>query len=299
MCGERGRWPALTFVCDEQIRLPPPQTMNVVLGPFVADVCGLDGALDLIPYTIPGFAVSSPADVLVEITVRLRRQEEWARGWWKGPRVDLQTGLIELRKTDWSTLFDLRRRRVQAVLDEPRNTYFESLLRTVLQIFALHDRSGLVLHASAVEVDDGAVLFVGRSGAGKSTAATIASRAGATFLADDMIFVQIGNDVSPRVHCLPFRQKNEGILRPYAVPVAAVYAITQAARDVVRPLDATESLRKTMIATTLSVRHPHFAKASFELAGQLARSVPVRLLEFRDTPAFWNVVLDDLESLTV
>jgi len=271
--------------------------MNVVLGTCVAEVRALDGALDFVPYTVPGFVVSTPADVLVETTVRARPREEWAKPWWKDPRVDLQAGIVELRKTDWSTVFDLKRRRVRAVLDKQRTTYLESLLRRVLQVFTLHDRSGLVLHASAVEVDGRAVLFVGRSGAGKSTVAALAARAGATFLADDMIFVEIDDNGAPRAHCLPFLQRNDGLLRPHAVPVAAVYAITQAARDVVRPLDATESLRKTMIATTLSVRHPHFAKASFDLAQRLARLVPARSLEFRDTPALWDVVRDDVVSL--
>ncbi len=51
--------------------------------------------------------------------------------------------------------------------------------------------SGLeVLHASAVEVDGGAVAFVGHSGAGKTSLALALCRRGATFLADDVLVLE-------------------------------------------------------------------------------------------------------------
>lgn len=55
-------------------------------------------------------------------------------------------------------------------------------------------RGELVFHASAVEVDDRAVAFVGNSGGGKSTLAAIACRQGARLVSDDVLRVEPAGD---------------------------------------------------------------------------------------------------------
>ncbi|KHQ50149.1 hypothetical protein [Mameliella alba] len=59
------------------------------------------------------------------------------------------------------------------------------LVGTVLGI-ALHLRGTIALHASAVQVGDGAVLFCGVSGAGKSTLAAMLHQRGYPVLSDDV-----------------------------------------------------------------------------------------------------------------
>lgn len=53
----------------------------------------------------------------------------------------------------------------------------------------LHQRGFLVLHANAIYVDDGAVLFAGTSGAGKSTTAAVLHQMGYQVLSDDVVAV--------------------------------------------------------------------------------------------------------------
>ena len=58
-------------------------------------------------------------------------------------------------------------------------------------VFFLVAHAGRIpLHASAVMLDDTAIVFAGRSGSGKSTLALAASQAGLPVLSDDTIFVQ-------------------------------------------------------------------------------------------------------------
>lgn len=56
-----------------------------------------------------------------------------------------------------------------------------------LQAVILALRGETVLHASAVEVDDGAIAFVADSGTGKSTLAALACARGARFITDDVL----------------------------------------------------------------------------------------------------------------
>jgi hypothetical protein len=60
----------------------------------------------------------------------------------------------------------------------------ENCLR-ILSAYAVLDRGGLFLHSACVVIDGEAILFLGRSGAGKSTISRLALSHGATVLSDD------------------------------------------------------------------------------------------------------------------
>lgn len=64
----------------------------------------------------------------------------------------------------------------------------------------MHQREQIVLHASAVRVNDRAVLFCGPSGAGKSTLAAALSRRGYRLITDDFCAVTVTAAGTPVVH---------------------------------------------------------------------------------------------------
>jgi hypothetical protein len=70
------------------------------------------------------------------------------------------------------------------------------LARGALMAFLLGLKGSCVLHASAVEVDRGSVVFVGGSGMGKSTLAGLACRDGARFVSDDLVHISDGPEPS-------------------------------------------------------------------------------------------------------
>jgi len=70
------------------------------------------------------------------------------------------------------------------------------LITGAVAAFVLEMRGMCVLHASAVEHDGRAIAFAGPSGAGKTTAAALASVAGAPLLADDVLHVEFADDGS-------------------------------------------------------------------------------------------------------
>ena len=59
----------------------------------------------------------------------------------------------------------------------------------------LHQRGFLVLHANAIKVGEGAVLFAGISGAGKSTTAAVFHQQGYPVISDDVVAVDAAGNV--------------------------------------------------------------------------------------------------------
>ena len=64
----------------------------------------------------------------------------------------------------------------------------------------MHQREQIVLHASAVRVNDKAILFCGPSGAGKSTLAAALSRRGYRLITDDFCAITVTAAGTPVVH---------------------------------------------------------------------------------------------------
>lgn len=73
------------------------------------------------------------------------------------------------------------------------------LISGTLLSFLLAIRGEAVLHASAVQVGENALAFVGSSGMGKSTMATLVCAAGAQLITDDVLRLDLGAD-RPRCH---------------------------------------------------------------------------------------------------
>jgi hypothetical protein len=87
---------------------------------------------------------------------------------------------------------------------------------------ALSMQGKLVFHASAVEIGDGAIAFMGESGKGKSTLAASFATSGYRFLTDDGLIVEAGNDEprspTPRSGCAGQRGRAD---RPTPPPARA------------------------------------------------------------------------------
>lgn len=79
----------------------------------------------------------------------------------------------------------------------------ELVLVGPIATFVLHQLGYPSLHASAVEVDGVAVVFIGPGGYGKSTMAATFLRRGATLVTDDVLPMKIANDIVYGVPSLP------------------------------------------------------------------------------------------------
>jgi hypothetical protein len=127
---------------------------------------------------------------------------------------------------------------VRGMTLESAREEFDRMLRPIV----LQALGSQALHAGAALTGDGALLFCGRSGAGKSTTAYALGQMGCTQLADDQVVWQL-HDGRPKVQALPFTPR----LRPLSearftggsatcppwptsqglIPIAAIYLLDQ------------------------------------------------------------------------
>ena len=86
--------------------------------------------------------------------------------------------------------------RVEVALDaQADDEIARAYLRTTVVAFLLAQRQAIALHANAVEVNRGAVLIAGDSGAGKSTTSAALLSRGHRHLADDLSVLRAREDV--------------------------------------------------------------------------------------------------------
>jgi hypothetical protein len=175
----------------------------------------------------------------------------------------------------------------QAELRGVRHEYaLDSLLRILLTAVLLPQR-GFLLHAASVVHEGRAYVFAGRSGAGKSTIASL-SPAGSV-LTDEISLLRFSGD-SWRAHGTPFwgEFRAAGINRHF--PVAGIYFLTQASRDFHEPLTPKAILRALLPCVLFFTRAKQANEALLSVLLHLIAQVPCYRLHFRRSADFWRVI---------
>lgn len=162
----------------------------------------------------------------------------------------------------------------------------DSLLRILLTAVLL-PRRGFLLHAASVVRDGRAYIFAGRSGAGKSTVASL-SPAG-TVLTDEISLLRHSYG-GWQAYGTPFwgEFRAAGVNRHF--PIAGIYFLEQARRDRFEPLSAKEILRALLPCVLFFTSEKRANEALLSTLLQLAARVPGYRLHFRRSPDFWRVI---------
>ena len=94
---------------------------------------------------------------------------------------------------------------------------------------------------------------------------------------------------------MPYREKNRlSATRPAAIPLRGLYWLEQAEGDSVERIGVPEQVKRLAMATSICVRDEMFMIPALELAEELVRRVPVRVLRFRKSAEFWHAIDGDL-----
>jgi hypothetical protein len=164
-------------------------------------------------------------------------------------------------------------RRVGSALDFP--------LDELLFQHRLAQTGGLELHACGVALRGKAVLFCGKSGAGKTTTARLwqAERPEATILSDDRVIVRAHRG---RLWAwgTPWHGAG-GLASPTACPVGAVFFLRHGARTTVRRLDMPTAAAHLFARTFPPPWDRRSVKATLATCARLATDAACFLLSFR------------------
>jgi hypothetical protein len=170
---------------------------------------------------------------------------------------------------------------------------FENFLR-VLVAYRLQELGGAVLHCAAVSCPQGARLFLGRSGAGKSTVSRLAEERGLTVLSDDLNALCPDADGAPaaRVEKLPFTGDYGDSRTPFpSVPLAGLYRLEKDTTDALRPLSRAEAVACLLACSPYVNADPHRHDGLLtNLLRLAASSGRAQALRFSLGGSFWPIL---------
>jgi hypothetical protein len=154
----------------------------VALGPSVVAVTGASFALTDPESLFPLFVVDDAPDFLVKVQAGDAPLSSWRVSRVEHVAVEGDVPVVHMRLTEWDATIDLERRVADATLEGAWTGALDSFFKTLVQLLALHDGTAAMFHGSSVVMDGAGYLFVGRSGAGKTTVADLSEAAGGLVL---------------------------------------------------------------------------------------------------------------------
>jgi hypothetical protein len=162
----------------------------------------------------------------------------------------------------------------------------DSLLRMFLS-WALLGQQGFLLHAATVVKNGKAYVFVGRSGAGKSTVASLSPRG--SVLTDEISLLK-RVDGEWRAFGTPFWGEFRADGANTSAPLAGIFRLVQAAVNRLAPLRPSELLRSMLPCVLFFSSQVGDNDRLLQILVAASEQVPGYNLQFQKSRAFWEVV---------
>lgn len=154
---------------------------------------------------------------------------------------------------------------------------------------------GVLVHSCGLSMGGRGILFLGTSGAGKSTTARLwKARGGVTILSDDRIAIRRDGE-GYRIHGTPWHGE-AGFEAPTSVPLDAVFILDQAPRNRVIDIAPSAAVAQMMVRAFPAMWDQQGLEFAVRFLAELAERVPVRRLQFLPEPSAVECVLATLES---
>jgi hypothetical protein len=200
------------------------------------------------------------------------------------------SSIAESRSADFAYDFEgavLRAGSRKIKFDGVRNEYaLDSLLRILLS-WKLPARNGFLLHAATVIRNGKAYVFTGRSGAGKSTVASLSPKG--SVLTDEISLLRCENG-EWRAYGTPFWGEFRAAGSNTSAPVRGIFRLVQAAENRVTSLRPLQTIRALLPNVLFFSSESKANRRLLEIVGRAAEKTPGYELAFRKDPAFWEVL---------
>ncbi len=162
----------------------------------------------------------------------------------------------------------------------------DSLLRILLTMVLLPQR-GFLLHGATVVRDGRAYVFFGRSGAGKSTVASLSPQG--SVLTDEISLLRYSNG-SWQAHGTPFWGEFRAAGINQRFPVAGLYLLKQANHERVELLSMKQALRALLPCVLFFASEKRAHETLLRTLMRLIAELPCHRLYFRRNSEFWRVI---------
>jgi len=160
----------------------------------------------------------------------------------------------------------------------------------LLMITYLAQGRGVILHGCGIEKDGEGILFIGESGAGKSTMANLWNAdGGIEILSDDRVIVRKrGNDFW--MYGTPWHGEAQ-FVSPRAVKLEKMFFLQHAEQNEIQPLNGIATVQQLLQCSFPPFWDVQGMEFALELFSKLSKSVPCYQLDFKPDPSVIDYIL--------
>jgi len=201
-------------------------------------------------------------------------------------RVRRRSAHWSLARGDFQAEWNIKSNR--GTIRQSANLYSIDAALRIFHTVVLATRDGFLLHAASAIRNGKAFLFMGPSGAGKTTIASLRP-SDATLLTDEVSYVRKQAE-GFRAFGTPFAGELAKSGENVSAPIAGLHLLAQGPENRIEPVGASDAVRAVLANMLFFAEDPELVRSVFQSACQLVSCVPVYRLTFVPDVRVWESI---------
>lgn len=203
-----------------------------------------------------------------------------------GVKIRYTAGSWRIERGDFRVEWDPRT--LRGTIRQIASPYTIDAVLRIVHTLALAKQGGLLLHAASAIRNGKAFVFVGVSGAGKTTISRLAPR-DVTLLTDEISYVRKTSS-GYVAFGTPFTGELAKLGENVSAPLAAIYLLAQGAENKIEPVATGDAVRSLLANVLFFAEEPELVRQVFQSACDLSNRVPVSRLTFVPDSRVWEMI---------